>query len=57
MPKPSHNFFKVTMPGFVLFPYKIFLIVDGATPDYVANLFIVMRFSPHRKINRFFTVS
>lgn len=50
---PSHNFFNVTIPGFVLFPYNIFFIVDGAMPESVANLLIVIPFSPHRKIKRF----
>ena len=33
MPSPSHKSFSVTTPGFWLLPYKMFLTVDGATPD------------------------
>ena len=41
MLNPSQSIFKVTIPGFLLFPYKIFLIVDGATPDSIASLYMV----------------
>ena len=33
MPNPSHKSFSVTTPGFWLLPYRMFLTVDGATPD------------------------
>ncbi len=36
------------MPGLVLLPYNIFLIVEGAIPDSIASLFIVIPFLPHR---------
>ena len=55
IPSPSHSFFRVTIPGLELFPYKMFFMVDGAIPDSVANLFIVIFFSPHRKTSRFLT--
>ena len=35
---PSHSIFSVTIPGFTLLPYKIFLMVEGETPDSIANL-------------------
>ena len=38
MLRPSHNIFRVTMPGFLLVPYKIFLIVEGGTADSKASL-------------------
>ena len=37
MPKPSHSFLIVTMPGFLLFPYKMLLTVDVDTPDTLAR--------------------
>ena len=37
-PKPSQIIFSVTMPGFLLFPYRMFLIVEGATEDFTDNL-------------------
>ena len=45
IPSPSHSFFRVTIPGLELFPYKMFFMVDGAIPDSVVNLFIVIFFS------------
>lgn len=29
MPSPSHSIFSVTIPGLRLFPYRMFLTVDG----------------------------
>lgn len=40
IPNPSHNIFSVTMPGFLLFPYKMLFIVEGAIPDFMARAYI-----------------
>ena len=55
MPKPSHSFLIVTMPGFLLFPYKMLLTVDVDTPDTLARWFTVHPRSPHNKISLLIT--
>ena len=34
---PSHIFFIVTTPAFLLWPYKIFFNVEGGTPEHTAG--------------------
>ncbi len=36
IPNPSHSIFKVTIPVFLLFLYKIFFIEEGATTCFEA---------------------
>ena len=45
IPIPSHNNLIVTMPGLTLLPYRIFLTVDGGTPESIANLWMDSFFS------------
>ena len=52
---PSHSIFNVTIPGFILFPYKMFLIVEGGTDDSNDNLWIDIRLSSSKNINLFRT--
>ena len=38
IPNPSQSIFIVTIPGFLLLPYKMFFIEEGATADSIASL-------------------
>ena len=46
MPSPSHSILIVMSLGFLLFPYKIFLMDEGGSAQRVASLLIVIFRSP-----------
>lgn len=48
IPKPSQSILIVTIPGFTLFPYKMFFMVDGATEDSIDSLCIDIFFSSNK---------
>ena len=53
--KPSHNFFIVTMPAFLLPPFIIFFNVEGGTAETLARAFTDNLFSSHNSNNLFAT--
>ncbi len=51
---PSQIIFMVAILGFLLLPYRMFLIDDGGKPASVANALMVKSFSSHSLNIRFF---